>query len=104
MAFIFNSNSVMKIKNLFCAVSAVALIVMMGSCGSGGPKNQGNSDSVKIAVDETFRLIMDEEMKQFNLNAVRTCHYPDTPEWYDLCDEYGLYVVDGRIRLYRRKT
>ncbi len=33
-------------------------------------------------------------MKQFNLNAVRTCHYPDTPEWYDLCDEYGLYVVD----------
>ena len=68
MAFIFNSNSVMKIKNLFCAVSAVALIVMMGSCGGGGPKNQGNSDSVKIAVDETFRLIMDEEMKQFNLN------------------------------------
>ena len=33
-------------------------------------------------------------MKQFNLNAVRTCHYPDTPRWYELCDEYGLYVVD----------
>lgn len=32
-------------------------------------------------------------MKQLNVNAVRTCHYPDTPEWYDLCDEYGLYVV-----------
>ena len=31
-------------------------------------------------------------MKQFNVNAVRTCHYPDDPEWYDLCDEYGLYV------------
>jgi beta-galactosidase len=33
-------------------------------------------------------------MKQFNLNAVRTCHYPNTPVWYDLCDRYGLYVVD----------
>jgi len=33
-------------------------------------------------------------MKQHNINAVRTCHYPDTPEWYDLCDEYGLYVWD----------
>lgn len=32
-------------------------------------------------------------MKQFNLNAVRTCHYPDDSYWYDLCDEYGLYVV-----------
>ena len=33
-------------------------------------------------------------MKQFNLNAVRTSHYPDTPLWYDLCDEYGLYLID----------
>src|SRR6185503_3757267 len=33
-------------------------------------------------------------MKQHNINAVRTCHYPDTPEWYDLCDEYGLYLWD----------
>ncbi len=33
-------------------------------------------------------------MKQYNLNAVRTSHYPDVPEWYALCDEYGLYVVD----------
>lgn len=32
-------------------------------------------------------------MKQFNLNAVRTSHYPDDPYWYDLCDRYGLYVV-----------
>ena len=32
-------------------------------------------------------------MKRLNINAVRTCHYPDAPEWYDLCDEYGLYVV-----------
>lgn len=32
-------------------------------------------------------------MKQFNLNAVRTCHYPDDNYWYDLCDKYGLYMV-----------
>jgi len=33
-------------------------------------------------------------MKQFNINTVRTCHYPDDPAWYDLCDEYGLYLID----------
>ena len=33
-------------------------------------------------------------MKQLNFNAVRTCHYPDDPLWYELCDKYGLYVVD----------
>mgnify|MGYP002520976713 FL=1 len=32
-------------------------------------------------------------MKQFNFNAVRTCHYPDDPYWYTLCDRYGLYMV-----------
>ncbi len=33
-------------------------------------------------------------MKQNNVNTVRTCHYPDIPKWYDLCDEYGLYIID----------
>ena len=33
-------------------------------------------------------------MKQLNINAVRTCHYPDDPRWLSLCDRYGLYVVD----------
>jgi beta-galactosidase len=33
-------------------------------------------------------------MKQFNFNAVRTSHYPDHPFWYDLCDEYGIYLID----------
>jgi len=33
-------------------------------------------------------------MKQLNVNAVRTSHYPNTTEWYDLCDTYGLYVMD----------
>jgi beta-galactosidase len=35
-----------------------------------------------------------EIMKQHNVNAVRTSHYPNDPEWYDLCDLYGLYVID----------
>ena len=33
-------------------------------------------------------------MKQTNINAVRTSHYPNCPEWYDLCTKYGLYLVD----------
>jgi beta-galactosidase len=33
-------------------------------------------------------------MKKFNINAVRTSHYPDDPLWYELCDEYGIYLVD----------
>ena len=40
------------------------------------------------------RMLQDIQiMKQFNLNAVRTCHYPDDNLWYDLCDQYGIYVV-----------
>ncbi len=33
-------------------------------------------------------------MKQYNFNAVRTAHYPNHPRWYELCDQYGLYVCD----------
>ncbi|MEK0317298.1 glycoside hydrolase family 2 TIM barrel-domain containing protein [Cohnella sp. 56] len=33
-------------------------------------------------------------MKRHNINAVRTSHYPNQPVWYELCDEYGLYVID----------
>ena len=40
------------------------------------------------------RMIEDIAMlKKFNFNAVRTCHYPDDPRWYDLCDQYGIYLV-----------
>lgn len=40
------------------------------------------------------RMIGDiREMKKMNVNAVRTSHYPNDPTWYDLCDEYGLYVT-----------
>ncbi len=40
------------------------------------------------------RMLQDIQlMKMYNINAVRTCHYPDDNLWYDLCDEYGLYMV-----------
>lgn len=40
------------------------------------------------------RMIQDiREMKRMNINAVRTSHYPNDAQWYDLCDQYGLYVV-----------
>ncbi|MCL2700935.1 MAG: DUF4981 domain-containing protein [Phycisphaerae bacterium] len=49
---------------------------------------------------ETGRFVSREHMrreillmKQLNFNAVRTCHYPDDPTWYDLCDEYGIALV-----------
>ncbi len=48
-------------------------------------------------------------MKQLNVNAVRTCHYPDDPRWYDLCDEYGIYVtaeanIESHGMGYKEKT
>ena len=40
------------------------------------------------------RMLQDiQEMKKMNINAVRTCHYPDDPYWYELCDKYGIYMV-----------
>jgi len=43
----------------------------------------------RAAMEQDVRL-----MKRFNINAVRTSHYPDDPFWLNLCDRYGLYVVD----------
>jgi len=41
------------------------------------------------------RMLQDIKLlKTHNLNAVRTSHYPDDPTWYDLCDEYGIYLID----------
>jgi beta-galactosidase len=47
------------------------------------------------------RALTDEDMrkdiflmKQLNFNTVRTSHYPNHPRWYDLCDEYGIYIID----------
>ncbi len=45
-------------------------------------------------VDRETMLKDIRTMKQHNINAVRTSHYPQSPLWYDLCDEYGIYLVD----------
>ncbi len=56
--------------------------------------NRHEMDPDKGYVISRERMIQDIQlMKRFNINAVRTCHYPDNNLWYDLCDEYGLYVV-----------
>lgn len=49
-------------------------------------------DGSAISYDQMVQDI--KIMKQLNINAVRTSHYPNNPLWYDLCDEYGLYVID----------
>lgn len=46
------------------------------------------------AVDRDLMLKDILIMKQHNINSVRTCHYPNNTIWYDLCDEYGIYVLD----------
>ena len=49
--------------------------------------------TAKVMTEE--RMVQDILlMKQANINAVRTAHYPNVPRWYELCDEYGLYVMD----------
>jgi len=57
--------------------------------------NRHEHDPDTAHVMSTEGMIRDIRiMKQHNINAVRTSHYPDVTEWYDLCDFYGLYVID----------
>jgi beta-galactosidase len=52
------------------------------------------SDTTGWTVDEALMRRDIETMKRLGVNAVRTSHYPNQPRWYELCDEYGLYVID----------
>ena len=56
-------------------------------------RHDHNQYTGKVVTDENMRRDV-ELMKQFNLNAVRTSHYPNNPQFLALCDEYGLYVID----------
>jgi beta-galactosidase len=49
---------------------------------------RGHAITVESMIEDILLI------KRFNINAVRTCHYPDDPRWYDLCDEYGIYLID----------
>ncbi|NOR88593.1 MAG: DUF4981 domain-containing protein, partial [Bacteroidales bacterium] len=57
--------------------------------------NRHEHDHISGHVISKESMLKDIElMKKFNINAVRTSHYPNDPYWYDLCDKYGIYVVD----------
>jgi len=59
-----------------------------------GVNRHEHDDTRGKAVTRDSMLADIRLMKQFHFNAVRTSHYPNDPLWYQLCDEYGLYVVD----------
>ncbi len=57
--------------------------------------NRHEMDPVNGKVMTEERMLKEIKLlKQGNINAVRTCHYPNNPRWYELCDEYGIYVMD----------
>lgn len=57
--------------------------------------NRHEHDPIKGRTVSEESMIADIKlMKQFNVNAVRTSHYPNHPRWYELCDEFGLYLYD----------
>ena len=75
-----------EIKNAQLLVNGQPILI------KGADRHELDPDGGYVVSRE--RMIQDVQiMKQFNLNAVRTCHYPDDSFWYELCDRYGLYVV-----------
>ena len=75
-----------EIKNAQLLVNGQPILI------KGADRHELDPDGGYIVSVE--RMIEDIKiMKQLNINAVRTCHYPDDPRWYDLCDEYGIYLT-----------
>ncbi len=57
--------------------------------------NRHEHDPLRIHVMTDELMLRDISLlKRNNINAVRTCHYPDDPRWYELCDEHGIYLID----------
>ena len=59
-----------------------------------GVNRHDHHDTKGKALDYETLLLDAVTMKRLNVNAVRTCHYPNDPRWLDLCDEMGFYVID----------
>jgi beta-galactosidase len=75
-----------EIKNSQLLVNGQPVLI------KGADRHEMDPDGGYLVTRE--RMIQDIQiMKRLNINAVRTCHYSDDPLWYDLCDEYGLYVT-----------
>ena len=75
-----------EIKNSQLLVNGQPVLI------KGADRHEMDPDGGYVVTRE--RMIQDIKiMKRLNINAVRTCHYPDDTVWYDLCDEYGLYIT-----------
>ncbi|MBN2411569.1 DUF4981 domain-containing protein [candidate division KSB1 bacterium] len=77
----------LEIKGNMALINGVAVDFM------GVNKHEHHPEFGRTMPEEMIRKDL-ELMKQFNVNAVRTCHYPNVRTWYELCDEYGIYVQD----------
>jgi len=76
-----------EIKNGLFLVNGVALKI------KGVNRHEHNMITAKVVTEAD--MVRDIRlMKEMNINAVRTSHYPNSERWYSLCDQYGLYVVD----------
>jgi beta-galactosidase len=76
-----------EIKDGHLLVNGAAVLL------KGVNRHEHDPDAAHVISEESMRRDI-ELMKQSNINAVRTCHYPNDPRWYELCDEYGLYLID----------
>jgi beta-galactosidase len=76
-----------EIKNARLLVNGQAVLIK-------GVNRHEHSEETAKYVDVPSMVRDIRLMKQFNINAVRTSHYPNAPAWYDLCDQYGIYVFD----------
>ncbi|WP_432667646.1 beta-galactosidase subunit alpha [Wukongibacter baidiensis] len=76
-----------EIKNGLITVNGTAIML------KGVNRHDHHPDLGRVVTYEIMKqdIIM---MKKHNINAVRTAHYPNSPDFYDLCDEFGLYVID----------
>ncbi len=78
---------VVKIKNGQLLVNGQAIYIR-------GVDRHETHPHTGHVIDRELMLQDIRLMKQHNINAVRSAHYPNHPDWYALCDEYGLYVID----------
>jgi beta-galactosidase len=76
-----------EIKDGHLLVNGAAVLL------KGVNRHEHDPSTGHVISEESMRKDI-ELMKRSNINAVRTCHYPDDPRWYELCDEYGLYLID----------
>ncbi len=76
-----------EIRNARLMINGQAVLI------KGVNRHEHSPETAKV-VDAELMIQDIKLMKQFNVNAVRTSHYPNSPVWYELCDRYGLYVMD----------